>query len=131
MAEEQAKPEAGSSTESDAKRILLVDDVQEIIESMRIALEASGYTIAAQPASQDVQAGQDVSYVLSITPDGGATGDVNVSTLNIQVKFRLGDWRDSDDCIVEGVLPAGHLIWNMKRTEIQRFGRTDSNGKPP
>ena len=31
--------------ESEAKRILLVDDDQEIIESMRLALEAKGYRV--------------------------------------------------------------------------------------
>ena len=38
MADEQAKPER-------PKRILLVDDDQEIIESMRLALESRGYQI--------------------------------------------------------------------------------------
>ncbi len=38
-----AKTEKKSDKES--KRILLVDDDQEIVESMRIALEASGYEI--------------------------------------------------------------------------------------
>ena len=33
------------STEERAKRILLVDDDQEIIESMRVALEAKGYEV--------------------------------------------------------------------------------------
>ena len=33
------------STEDRAKRILLVDDDQEIIESMRVALEAKGYEV--------------------------------------------------------------------------------------
>lgn len=38
MADEQPKPPA-------PKRILLVDDDQEIVESMRIALESKGYKI--------------------------------------------------------------------------------------
>jgi len=43
MATEQAKTE--ETPESRAKRILLVDDDAEIVESMRIALESKGYTI--------------------------------------------------------------------------------------
>ena len=43
MANEYAKDE--KSAESDAKRILLVDDDFEIIEAMRYALEAKGYQI--------------------------------------------------------------------------------------
>ena len=43
MAEENAKDE--KSAETDAKRILLVDDDTEIIAAMRYALEAKGYQI--------------------------------------------------------------------------------------
>ncbi len=42
MAEEQKPPEA---EESKGKRILLVDDDAEIVESMKLALEAKGYQI--------------------------------------------------------------------------------------
>lgn len=38
-------PDTKQETESTAKRILLVDDDQEIVESMRIALQAKGYEI--------------------------------------------------------------------------------------
>jgi CheY-like chemotaxis protein len=42
MVEESIKPEKSQKMK---KRILLVDDDREIVESMRIALEASGYEI--------------------------------------------------------------------------------------
>jgi DNA-binding response OmpR family regulator len=42
MVEEKTKTE---DTQKPKKRILLVDDDREIVESMRIALEASGYDI--------------------------------------------------------------------------------------
>ncbi len=48
MAEKNVKNEKAekpAKDESNQKRILLVDDDQEIIESMRIALEARGYKI--------------------------------------------------------------------------------------
>ena len=45
MAEEQKNEAAGEQGKTAAKRILLVDDDVEIVESMRIALEASGYQI--------------------------------------------------------------------------------------
>ncbi len=45
MAEEQKNEAASEQGKSGAKRILLVDDDTEIVESMRIALEASGYQI--------------------------------------------------------------------------------------
>jgi DNA-binding response OmpR family regulator len=43
MAKENSREEDASASES--KRILLVDDDAEIIEAMRYALEAKGYTI--------------------------------------------------------------------------------------
>ena len=36
---------SGENIAHDRKRILLVDDDREIIESMRIALEATGYAV--------------------------------------------------------------------------------------
>jgi DNA-binding response OmpR family regulator len=36
---------ADERTKSEAKRVLLVDDDQEIVESMRMALEAKGYNV--------------------------------------------------------------------------------------
>lgn len=42
---EEAKEEAKDEAKSQAQRILLVDDDQEIVEAMRITLEAKGYTI--------------------------------------------------------------------------------------
>jgi len=51
MAEETTKQEADKK--SQAKRILLVDDDQEIVESMRVALEARGYqTLVARDGNQ-------------------------------------------------------------------------------
>ncbi len=50
MAEEETKQE---TEKSQAKRILLVDDDQEIVESMRLALEARGYrTLVARDGNQ-------------------------------------------------------------------------------
>ncbi len=50
MAEETAQQETGKGQ---AKRVLLVDDDQEIVESMRIALEARGYqTLVARDGNQ-------------------------------------------------------------------------------
>jgi DNA-binding response OmpR family regulator len=45
MADEALKQEQEDAKKSQAKRILLVDDDQEIVESMRIALESRGYQI--------------------------------------------------------------------------------------
>jgi DNA-binding response OmpR family regulator len=45
MAEEQNNEAAGGNVNSKGKRILLVDDDFEIVESMRMALEANGYTV--------------------------------------------------------------------------------------
>jgi len=45
MAEEQNNEAANGVSNSKGKRILLVDDDFEIVESMRLALEASGYQI--------------------------------------------------------------------------------------
>jgi DNA-binding response OmpR family regulator len=41
----ETKPAAQEISAAKTKRILLVDDDQEIIESMRITLEAKGYTV--------------------------------------------------------------------------------------
>ena len=41
----EAKPKPATPKKSGIKRILLVDDDHEIIESMRLALEAKGYEI--------------------------------------------------------------------------------------
>ncbi len=50
MAEEETKQE---TEKSQAKRILLVDDDFEIVESMRLALEARGYgTLVARDGNQ-------------------------------------------------------------------------------
>jgi CheY-like chemotaxis protein len=45
MAEEETKDTRANESSNGAKRILLVDDDREIVESMRVALEASGYEI--------------------------------------------------------------------------------------
>jgi CheY-like chemotaxis protein len=45
MAKQQVKDEAKEKDQTQAKRILLVDDDYEIVESMRVALEAIGYEI--------------------------------------------------------------------------------------
>jgi DNA-binding response OmpR family regulator len=45
MAKQQTKEESKETQETQAKRILLVDDDYEIVESMRVALEAQGYEI--------------------------------------------------------------------------------------
>lgn len=45
MAEEQNNEVAAKAGKSTGKRILLVDDDFEIIESMRLALEANGYQV--------------------------------------------------------------------------------------
>lgn len=41
---QQSKPQ-NASPNADAKRVLIVDDDAEIIESLRLALEAKGYTV--------------------------------------------------------------------------------------
>jgi hypothetical protein len=56
----------------------------------------SSYDVSTQPPSQEVKPGQMVAYTLTISPNGGSTGDVQVSTLDIQVHFRHGDFGDSD-----------------------------------
>ena len=45
MAEENTNQSEDETTQGSAKRILLVDDDQEIVDAMRLALEASGYEI--------------------------------------------------------------------------------------
>lgn len=45
MADEEIQQEQAAASERPAKRILLVDDDGEIIEAMRYALEAKGYSI--------------------------------------------------------------------------------------
>jgi DNA-binding response OmpR family regulator len=45
MVDDKDKPEAEAKTPSGKKRILLVDDDYEIIESMKMALESRGYQI--------------------------------------------------------------------------------------
>ena len=46
MAEDKGKTEdKGKEEKGEAQRILLVDDDQEIVEAMRVALEARGYSI--------------------------------------------------------------------------------------
>jgi DNA-binding response OmpR family regulator len=50
MTDEASKPE---TSEERAKRVLLVDDDYEIVEAMRIALEAKGYqTLVARDGNQ-------------------------------------------------------------------------------
>jgi DNA-binding response OmpR family regulator len=45
MGDENHQEDAAATSEPEAKRVLLVDDDAEIIESMRYALEARGYRI--------------------------------------------------------------------------------------
>jgi DNA-binding response OmpR family regulator len=45
MAQQNSNPPEREEGDHEAKRILLVDDDREIVESMRVALEASGYEI--------------------------------------------------------------------------------------
>ena len=45
MAKQQTKEKSEDGQEARAKRVLLVDDDYEIVESMRVALEAQGYEI--------------------------------------------------------------------------------------
>jgi hypothetical protein len=68
--------------------------------------EASGYQVTVDPPSADVHPAQDVSFVLSIS---GGAGDVASADLNIQVKFRVGDFRGGDDCLVNQQPDEGNL----------------------
>ncbi len=45
MAEQNSEKTEGEEAASQAKRILLVDDDHEIVEAMRVVLEANGYEI--------------------------------------------------------------------------------------
>jgi len=53
MTEEDKNETAEEKPDGDAKRVLLVDDDYEIVEAMRVALEANGYeTLIARDGNQ-------------------------------------------------------------------------------
>jgi hypothetical protein len=60
--------------------------------------EASGFTISPSPKAQDVHPGENVQYTFTIK---GAPGDVSVDALNLQVKFRVDDFRGVQDRLVD------------------------------
>ncbi len=60
---------------------------------------ASGYTITVSPSPQTVKPGQNAGFLFTITKNG-SSGTVNVTSLNLQVKFRSGfpyGWKGASD----------------------------------
>jgi hypothetical protein len=65
--------------------------------SVEMSGNASGYTVSVNPQQQDVHPGQNVLYTFSIS---GGAGDVAVTSMNLLVRFRVGDL-PSDDLLVD------------------------------
>lgn len=90
---------------------------------------ASGYTVTVAPPGHSAQPAQDVSYVLTIAPSGGGGGDVSVSSLNLQVRFRGGGspygWMGGGDCRVD---ESPSLALLTARSEYEQTGSNDDCG---
>ena len=70
-------------------RVYLQNNFPYKLVAAQLRGEASGYTVAVSPASQDIYPGQQAGFLLTITKASG-TATVPVSTLGLQVQFRPG-----------------------------------------
>jgi hypothetical protein len=86
-----------SGTSTATLKVYLQNNFPYKLFGMKMRGQATGYTITVSPAQQDIHPGQNVLFTFSIK---GTAGTVSVSTLNLQVMFRLGSWRGSTDKLV-------------------------------
>lgn len=76
---------------------------------------ADGYGISVTPAEQDVGPGQRVLYTFKVTAP--SSSEVQVSALELQVRFRVDDFRGDDDVLV-----------NQSPSETTLVDRASGNG---
>ena len=94
------KPEVTSVFVSSGKTVKLRVYVQNNLPFKMFSVEmrgtAGGYTVQVSPSSLDINPGQNVSFIYSISGPGGT---LQVSTLGLQLRFRPGDhpngWLDN------------------------------------
>ncbi len=70
-------------------RVYLQNNFPYKLVSAQMRGQASGYTVAVSPSSQDILPGQQAGFELTITKASG-TATVKISTLGLQVQFRPG-----------------------------------------
>ena len=72
-------------------RVYVQNNFPHRLFGLKLRGQAAGYTIMVSPSSYDIQPRQNAGFMLTITKTGaGAT--VPVSTLNLQVQFRPGQY---------------------------------------
>ena len=81
-------------------RVYLKNNFPFTLDGLRMRGQASGYNITVSPYSMKVQPGQTAGYLFTITRSSGS-GNVSVASLNLQVRFRIGGWRDSGNVVVD------------------------------
>lgn len=93
-----------SGTNAATLRVYVRNNFPHTLFNLRLRGNATGYTIDVSPKAHTARPSQNVSFLLTITPSGGATGDVDVTNLNLQVAFRQSPpygWQDGSDCRVK------------------------------
>ena len=98
-------------------RVYLQNNFPYRLYKVQMRGQASGYTITATPAQQDVFPGQNAGYMLTITKSSGSAS-VPVSSLNLQIKFRPGespyDWMGSSSKLL-GQTPSQSMLLNQSK----------------
>ncbi len=72
-------------------RVYLQNNFPYRLYSVQLRGQASGVSVTASPAKQDVFPGQSAGYLLTIKKSSGS-GSVPVGSLNLQIKFRPGEY---------------------------------------
>ena len=80
-------------------RVYLQNNFPYTLFKVQMRGSASGYSISVSPNSQTVRPGQNAGFLFTVTKSG-SSGNVSVTSLNLQVQFRSGfpyGWKGSSD----------------------------------
>ncbi len=107
---ERSTVNIGSSAVS--LRVYVQNNFPYMLYGMQMKGTATGFTISVSPSQQDVSPGQNVGFTYTISRSSGS-GDVAVSTLNLQLSFRPGyfpsSWMGESD-LIPGQNPSQSLL---------------------
>ena len=72
-------------------RVYVQNNFPYTLFGVQLRGNAGGFSVSVSPGSHTIQPGQNVSYTFTVSRSGPA-GNVNVNQLDLQVKFRPGNW---------------------------------------
>lgn len=103
------------TTSASKLRVYIQNNLPYKLFSVEMQGAASGFSIQVAPAFQDINPGQNVSFVFTIQKSSGSGGTVAVSTLNMQMRFRPNEWpygwnTESNNCMLNQSVTKSDLV---------------------